>query len=415
MKKPTTNWRTLANLPVLVVDDNATNRQILKEVLTNWHMRPVAVESGPAALERLEESRRAGEPFAVVLLDAHMPDMDGFTVAERISRNEGNSGLKIVILTSAALPEDVSRCRRLGISASLSKPVKQSELFDVITSVIGEPARKSLQAPQRRVRVGSSRARLRVLVAEDNEINQLVARRIFEKLGHKVKIVGNGREAVSAIKSGRFDLVAMDVQMPEMDGLAATIAVRNLEKKAGTHIPIIAMTAHAMKGDRERCFGAGMDGYVSKPIRAQELARVISQVMSLQKTRKVEASSRNQTKSAIDQKALLAGVDGNRGLLRELARLFLADYPQHLAQIKNALRAGDTEALAKAVHTLKGAVGNFAARKAAAATQSLEVLAKGGELGAASDAYSTLESELAVLSEELKKIAMNPAKPRAKT
>jgi CheY-like chemotaxis protein/HPt (histidine-containing phosphotransfer) domain-containing protein len=254
-----------------------------------------------------------------------------------------------------------------------------------------------------------------VLIAEDNEINQLVARRIFQKLGHKVKVVNNGREALSAVQVRPFDLVAMDVHMPEMDGLDATIAIRDLERKTGTHIPIIAMTAHAMKGDRERCLAAGMDGYVSKPIRSLALAKAISEVMSRRRAGKEPARIVNQTDSAINEAALLEGVDGNRRLLRKLVKLFLADYPLHLAQIKDALRDGDAEALATAAHTLKGAIGNFAAKKAVAAAQLMEVLARDGELRAASQAYSGLESELAPLVEELKRIVTNPAKrkPRA--
>ena len=413
VKRPIPQWRALTDLPVLIVDDNATNRKILEEVLTNWHMRPVAVESGPAALARLQESRHASQPVAVVLLDGHMPDMDGFAVAERISRDTRHAGLKLVILTSAG-SQDVNRCRKLGISASLSKPIKQSELFDVIINVIGETAAKKLRGLQPRKK-GSTRGKVRVLVAEDNEINQLVARRLFEKLGHKVKLVSNGREALSAVRTGLFDLVAMDVQMPEMDGLDATRAIRDLEKKTGSHIPIMAMTAHALKGDRERCLAAGMDGYVSKPIRAQALAKAISEAMRLRKTAKAPTRTPNRTNSAINEAALLEGVDGNRRLLRKLARLFLADYPLHLAQIKDALRDGNAEALAKAAHTLKGAVGNFAAKKAAAATQLMEVLAREGELREASDAFSKLESELVRLSDELKSIAIEPGKRRRKT
>jgi PAS domain S-box-containing protein len=414
-KKPPTLWSALTNLPVLIVDDNATNRQILKEVLTNWHMRPVAVESGPAALDRLEQSRRMGQPFAIVLLDGHMPNMDGFAVAERISRNTRHAGLRLVMLTSAGRREDADRCRKLGISASLSKPIKQSELFDVIINVIGESAAERPRRTQRRRKSSHAQGKLRILVAEDNEINQLVARRIFERLGHRVTVVGNGREALSAVQSGKFDLVAMDVQMPEMDGLETTAAIRNLQQKAVAHIPIVAMTAHAMKGDRERCFAAGMDGYVAKPIRVPALAKAISAVMNLPKTGKAAAPIASREDGIIDQAALLAGFDGNRQLLRKLIKLFLADYPLRLAHIKNALRAGDAEALAGAAHALKGAVGNFAAKNAAAAAQLIEGFGRAGDIRAASDALATLESELALLSGELKRIGINSPKRRTRT
>ena len=415
MEQPLTGRRTLTDLPVLVVDDNATNRQILTEVLTNWRMCPVPVESGPAALDALEKSLRAGRLFAVALLDGHMPNMDGFALAERISQDGRYSDLKVVILTSACRLEDVSRCRKLGISASLSKPIKQSELFDVIISVIGEPSTKRSRGMRRHKKGRARHRELRVLVAEDNEVNQLVARRIFEKLGHKVTVVGTGREALSAVQSRQFDLVAMDVQMPEMDGLDATMAIRAWEEKTGTHVPIIAMTAHAMKGDSERCLGAGMDGYVPKPIRTPELEKAISQVLTPQKAGNTTASPVKEADTLIDQQALLAGVDGDARLLRELARLFLADYPRNLAQIKDALRLGDVEALAKGAHKLKGAVGNFAAKKAAATAEYLESLGKEGDLRAASDAFVTLESELALLGEELKRLATSSVKRRAKS
>jgi len=414
IEQPLAGWRTLTDLPVLVVDDNATNRQILTEVLTNWRMCPVAVESGPAALDALEKSLRAGQPFAVALLDGHMPDMDGFALAERISQDGRYSDLKVVILSSACRPDDVSRCHKLGISASLTKPIKQSELFDVIISVIGESATKRSSGTRRRKKGRGKHRGLRVLVAEDNEVNQLVARRIFEKLGHKVTVVGNGSEALAAVQSREFDLVAMDVQMPEMDGLDATRAIRAWEKKTGTLVPIIAMTAHAMKGDSERCFEAGMDGYVPKPIRTQELEKAISQVLSPHKTGNATASPVKEADTLIDQQALLAGVDGDPRLLRELARLFLADYPRNLAQIKDALRLGDAEALAKGAHKLKGAVGNFAAKKAAAAAECLESLGNQGDLRGANDAFVTLESELSLLDEELRRLAISSVKRRAK-
>ena len=279
-------WRTLANLPVLIVDDNATNRRILEEVFTNWHMCPVAVEGAASALAALEKSLGADQPFAVVLLDGHMPDMDGFAVAERISQDRRYAGIKLVMLTSAGQPEDVARCRRLGISAYLTKPIKQSELFDVIITAIGQPTGEKPRASKRARGRRRGQPRLEVLLAEDNQVNQLLATRIFEKLGHHVTVVGNGREAFFAVKDGQFDIVAMDVQMPEMDGLDATGAIRAREKSTGTHVPIMAMTAHATGG--KQSLSAGMDGYISKPIRIRELEQTIAQVVSATETGKCE-------------------------------------------------------------------------------------------------------------------------------
>jgi PAS domain S-box-containing protein len=254
-----------------------------------------------------------------------------------------------------------------------------------------------------------------VLVAEDNQVNQLVATRIFEKLGHQATVVSNGREAFVAFQAGKFDLIAMDVQMPEMDGLDATSAIRAWEKTAGTHTPIIAMTAHAMKGDRERCLAAGMDGYTSKPIRIGELEHAIAQLISPPNSAKVPVSEADQADGAIDHTALLAGVDGNRRVLRELVRLFLADCPRRLAEIKEAIRRGDAGALGRAAHTLKGSIGNFAAKSAFAAAQRLEIMSRDIDLDNVGKACVTLESELALLSEELRKLTMNSSIRKTKT
>jgi two-component system, sensor histidine kinase and response regulator len=407
VEKAPAGWRTLTGLPVLVVDDNATNRRILQDVLTNWQMRPVAVENAASALAVLEKSLRAREPFAIALLDGHMPAMDGFALAERISRDRRYAGIKLVMLTSAGQPEDVARCRKLRLSAYLTKPIKQSELFDVIISAMGQPREDLPRSPKRSTVPGRTQRKLRVLVAEDNQVNQLVAKRIFKKLGHHVTVVSNGREAVSAVQAGHFDLVAMDVQMPGMDGFAATAAIRAWEKTTGKHTPIIALTAHAMTGDRERCLAAGMDGYTSKPIRIRQLEQAIAQLVSPSEPDRALAPNETQEDVIIDRDALLAGVDGNRRLLRKLVRLFLADYPRRLAEIDKAIRRGDAEALRLAAHALKGSVGNFSTKKAFAAAQQLEFMGGKGALDTAGQACATLRSELALLSGELKKLTRN--------
>jgi PAS domain S-box-containing protein len=414
IEKPLARWRTLTDLPVLIVDDNATNRRILEEVFINWRMCPIAVEDGASALTTLERSLGADQPFAVVLLDGHMPDIDGFTVAERISQDRRYAGIKLVMLTSAGQPEDVARCRRLGISAYLTKPIKQSELFDVIIAALGQPARERPRAPRRPRRPWRAQRKLQVLLAEDNQVNQLLATRIFEKLGHQVTVVSNGRKAFSAVKAGQFDLVAMDVQMPEMDGLDATGAIRAWEKSTGTHIPIMAMTAHAMRGDRERCLAAGMDGYASKPIRIGELEQTIARLVSPSKPAKVPVPERTQGEGVIDRTALLAGVDGNRRLLRELVRLFLADYPQRVREINEAVRRGDAEALRIAAHALKGSIGNLRAKNAFEAAQRLEIMGRDRDLDNASEGHMTLELELARLIEELGTLTTNSSKRKTK-
>ena len=403
-------WLSMTELPVLIVDDNATNRRILEEVFTSWRMRPLAVDGGAAALVELEKASRLGQSFAVVLLDGHMPDMDGFGLAERISRDGRCAGTKLVMLTSAGEPEDVVRCRKLGISAHLTKPIKQSELFDVIVSVISEPIPKKTK-PRKKSRIRKSGRR--VLLAEDNQVNQLVATRILEKLGHQVTVVSSGREALLAVQSGKFDLVAMDVQMPEMDGLEATAAIRRWERDAGTHIPIIAMTAHAIKGDRERCLEAGMDGYTSKPIRIKDLEQVISELAPSASTKR-HAAKGDARHPVIDHHALLEGFDGSRALLKEMARLFLADYPQRVEEIKESIRRRDATALARAAHALKGSVGNFAAKKASGIAQRLENIGRNGQLDAAGEGCIELESELALVAKELRRLIANPSQTRTR-
>jgi PAS domain S-box-containing protein len=396
----------LTNLPVLIVDDNETNRRILEEVLTNWHMQPVAADGSAAALAAMEKSAAENHPFKVILLDAHMPMMDGFGLAERIQKDPRCRGIRLIMLTSAGQPEDVSRCQALGISAYLTKPVKQSELLDVIVSVLSPREQQPSLASQPRRGSRSIRRRLKVLLAEDNAVNQLLASRILESLDHHVTVVSNGREALSAAQAGRFDLIVMDVQMPEMDGFEATAAIRKLEKATGKHIPIIAMTAHAMKGDRERCLAASMDGYVSKPIRVADVEQAVTQAMAANQSSDAGSTSTAED-SLVDEAAILSGMDGNRKLLRDLTRIFVADCPKQLVEIKAAIQMGDTERLRRAAHALKGSVGNFGAKKAFETASQLETMGKTGKLDAAPGTYLALESELSQLTRELKKLTMN--------
>jgi signal transduction histidine kinase/DNA-binding response OmpR family regulator len=260
----------LAGLGVLVVDDNTTNCRILEEMLSNWGMRPTLATSSAAALRCLKQNE---ERFAVILTDSKMPDMDGFTLVEQLRRSPELAGeAAVIMLTSAGQRGDAARCRELGVAAYLTKPVSRQELFDAIVQVLG--ASGSQAKPPgliTRHTLPQEKRRFRVLLAEDNAVNQRLASRLLEKRGHCVTATANGREALAALEQDNFDLVLMDVQMPEMDGFEATAAIRTHEKTTGRHLTIIAMTAHAMRGDRERCLAAGMDGYISKPIKAQEL------------------------------------------------------------------------------------------------------------------------------------------------
>jgi signal transduction histidine kinase/DNA-binding response OmpR family regulator len=276
----------LRDMPVLVVDDNTVNRRILEAMLRLWRMQPVLVESGRAGLSAMGISKAAGKAFPLVLLDSQMPDMDGFRVAEEIRKDPELAATTLLMLTSAGRHGDGARCKELGIAAYLQKPIGQADLLQTILAAVGQPAAsRDRRQVVTRHSLREGRHKLRILLAEDNVVNQLVAARLLEKRGHTVVIVGNGREALTALHldeqaSDRFDLVVMDVQMPEMDGFEATGIIRASEKSSGDHLPIIAMTAHAMKGDEERCLAAGMDGYVSKPIQAEQLFATIDSLLS---------------------------------------------------------------------------------------------------------------------------------------
>jgi signal transduction histidine kinase/CheY-like chemotaxis protein len=265
----------IEGVPVLIVDDNPTNRKILVEMLSASGMKPLAVESGEAALAALDLAHAAAHPFPLAILDFHMPEMDGFSLAARIRAQTELRYTRLIMLTSAGQRGDAARCQETGIEVYLLKPVKQSALLEAIAHSLGRLA--AAEPPPARHSPGESRPKLRVLLAEDNAVNQKLAVRLLEKHGHSVAVANDGAEAVAAVREGEFDLVLMDVQMPNMDGLEAAAAIRALERGTARHIPIVAMTAHAMKGDLERCLKAGMDNYISKPIQPDQMMDVIAQ------------------------------------------------------------------------------------------------------------------------------------------
>ncbi len=268
----------LHGLRVLIVDDNETNRTVLEEIICNWQMEASALADGEAALAELDRAAGADRPYDLVLTDAMMPGMDGFEFASRVRKRGDARQPELIMLSSPDMPETEARCQKAGIAANLSKPVSQSALLDTIGNLMaGEsPARGTENAP---VIEHKAIPPLNILVAEDNKVNQTVARKSLGKRGHQVTIAANGREVLTQWESGDFDLILMDVEMPELDGMEATTRIREKEKASGGHVPIIAMTAHALRGDRERCLAAGMDGYVSKPLRAKVLEEEIIAVV----------------------------------------------------------------------------------------------------------------------------------------
>ena len=270
----------LRDLQALIVDDNFTNRRVLHGMLTRWGMCPTSVEGGRAALQALEIAKSTGHPFLLILLDGQMPDIDGFALAKAIQKDPGLLAVTIMMLTSAGHLGDAARCRELGISAYLVKPIRQTELLDGICQVLNKVSMTKPRPLVTRHTVQENRHRARVLLAEDNAVNQTLALRLLEKRGYSVTVAGNGREAVEAFEKNHFDVVLMDIQMPEMDGFEATAAIRAKEKLTGGHVPILAMTAHALKGDQERCISAGMDAYISKPIRTSELFSKVESMLA---------------------------------------------------------------------------------------------------------------------------------------
>jgi PAS domain S-box-containing protein len=397
----------LAGLRVLVVDDNATNRFLLKEVLANWGMRPALASSGSAALSAMEAARAAGQPFGLVLLDSQMPEMDGFSLAEKIRRDDRFRGAVIMMVSSGGQRGDAARCRQLGIAAYLTKPIQQSDLLDAILNVMGQQPASTGKPLQPIPHIRREATGLRVLLAEDNEVNQLLAVRLLQNRGHTVVVANNGQEALAAIEQSGpapFDVVLMDVQMPVMDGLKAAAEIRRRERRAGGHIPIVAMTANALKGDRERCLAAGMDDYLPKPIRSSELLQVIEGLAGPCQTGGPSQPLPEANDPAADRAAMLARFGGNQELMEEVAQVFVNSLPQRLAAIREAVAKNDPAALRQAAHSFKGAAGYFC-QPAQNTAQKLEAMGCDGALDKAREVCGELERQVALVRPALAKLA----------
>ncbi len=394
--------RDLRNLQVLVVEDHETSGQVLLEMMEFWGARPTLARDGASARALLEKARQTGKSYAVVLLDTSLPDLDALSLAEEIRLGgDGMSPVLIVMRTAAIQNSLTARYRGIGVEKFLTKPVKPSDLLDALRMVIGQSAPEESVPLSPEARAPRVRP-LRILLAEDNAINQKLIVRLLDKFSHTVVVVGDGREALSALEKGGFDLVLMDVQMPRMDGLEATLAIREREKGSGGHIPIVALTAHAMKGDCERCLAAGMDAYLSKPIRSQELFRTIENIvqggLELQQGQVDAPGAGDQV---FDRSALLAHLDGDLQLLAVMVEAFFDDCPRYLSEARDALFRRDASGLARAAHRIKGAVANFFARRAFQAAERLENLGQQGNLTEAERICSHLEEETRRLQQGL--------------
>jgi signal transduction histidine kinase/DNA-binding response OmpR family regulator/HPt (histidine-containing phosphotransfer) domain-containing protein len=389
----------LLRLPVLLVDDNSTNRQILLEIATSWGMNPTAVESGAAAMEAINQAEASGANFRLAIIDSRMPGIDGFQLAEQIMGNPRRSTAVLMMVTSGDRIK-VEHSREKGIAACLLKPIRQSEMLSAVMGVLGQveaggaPDEERKQDPQKPAK------HLRILIAEDNPINQKVVVRMLEKMGHTTVLAINGREALATLAAGPFDLVFMDVQMPEIDGLSATREVRRREKQTGGHIPIIAMTAHAVNGDKERCLESGMDAYISKPVTSHGIAETIAEVFGvdgqvpvLPIAPLIPASS-----PLWDRTKALERVDGDEPLLRELVQIFLEESPKQLTEMRRAIESANLEAIERTAHSLKGELGYLGLPTAAQKAKDLERMGRERTLQPVAELFLTFQSEVSAVA-----------------
>lgn len=394
-------------LRALVVDDNATSRTMLGEMLASWQLRPEAAAGAGEALRLVRRAQESGDPYRLVVLDANMPDRDGFLLAEEIRALCPECTL-ILMLTSGTQPVDVSRCQRQGIAAYVLKPIKPSELLDAIVLALGVATAEDEggEPAQNRAAVRP----LKILVAEDSLVNQKLVLGLLQKQGHTVLVANNGKEALKLLESHTFDLAIMDVQMPGMDGLEATAEIRQREKKTGVHLPILAMTAHAMKGDQQRCLEAGMDAYIAKPIRPRRLLEAIQGLLGNAVSDASLSAPPVNAGAPVDWSEALRTVGGDCELLRSLIQAFLDETPRLMAALDEAIRAPDVPAVRASAHTLKTSLHYFGAAEAAGLASRLETMARDGNLEGAPEIWALLEGQMAELTEALAAYAQG--KPR---
>ncbi len=422
----------MCGLSVLIVDDNATNRRILEERTRGWGMLSQSVEDGPSALTAIRRAAKTDSPFDLVLLDGHMPGLDGFGVAERIRKDAELVCGPLIMLTSAGEQGESARCRELGVAAYLMKPVAASDLRRAIETVIksiSAPSAPEAAPPDAPMAVGarseserlpisapsvadgpasvpiSLSRQLRLLLAEDNPVNRTIGTRMLGKLGHIVTAVENGQLAVEITATETFDVVLMDVEMPVMNGFEATAAIRAREQESGAHIPIIALTAHVNQGDRERCLEAGMDGYATKPIQPNELFAVCDRLLNL--TVEVSMSSSNVDAAAtpiLDRIALYEQVGDEADLLLKVIEMFRNDSVQVMARLQDALATNNASEVQQGAHRLKGALLTLGGKRAGEVALRLEQMGRTGNLDGGVAALAQLREELTRLDPELESV-----------
>ena len=423
---PTKDSRvTLDGMRVLVVDDNAINRRVLEEMLRNWRMAPTAVESAEDALKALTHALKASKPFALVLLDAMMPQDDGFGLAEKIKQRPALTGATVMMLSSAGRSADVERCDELGIAGVLTKPITRSDLLNAILSALANSKSSSPSLPSPDLRATRTKDEderrsergLRILLAEDNAINRAVATGILQNHGHILVHAANGREAVEALTTETFDLILMDVQMPELDGFEATRRIRELEKPTGRHTYIVAMTAHAMTGDRELCLAAGMDDYISKPLRKEDVLRVVATILESSSLFSPDLRMRTRDEDDVagpifTREEMLEQLDGDEQLLEELVEVFQENTPQVLDSVRRAVSQRNATELEAASHKLLSSLGAFGAHYARDLALHLETQARVADFEKADERFANLEREINKIHDALGEFSGNHLEPR---
>ena len=362
-------------------------------------------DGGPAALRALQEAGDRHQPFSLVLLDANVSEMGGSDVARQICERAQVAGTTIVAVSSPNQNGERARSAELGIACSLTKPVDQMELLRAIGRALTPGQLPRAAVPSVLMPADLPTARLDVLLAEDNAVNQRLAASLLERRGHRVTTVPNGRDALAAIEAHAFDVVLMDVQMPEMGGLEATAAIRRHERGTRSYLPIVAMTAHAMKGDRERCLGAGMDEYLTKPLDPTQLYEAVERVSN----GSTKAACLHAPATSGMYEAVLARVGGDVQLLADISRLFVNELPGHLEQIRSALDARDALALRRAAHGLKGAAANFEASTVVDAARTLEEIGRSGKFVDDERAWIRLTTEASLLAGTLQTYSQSAA------
>jgi len=371
----------LKNISVIVADDNKTNRKILSDVLTRWSMKPDLYDSAENVLIGLEKARLQGKKYKLALFDVRMPTMDGFELTEKIKKNPDFEDIKVILLTSIGERGDSKRCREIGAEAYLTKPIKNQDLLDAIKTVLGQQDQKSKSDKLvTKHLIEENRRKYRILLAEDNEVNQKLAIKILEKRGHNVFVANNGEETLAALENDSFDLVLMDIQMPLKDGFETTRIIREMEKTMGAHIPIVAMTAHAMKGDRERCLNAGMDDYISKPINAEKLFEIIDGITCIIKKINDNPNIDDSQKNTLNIDDVLLRLDSDISLVNEIIQLFLEDTPQQLEKLNDYILIDDFNGIQQQAHTLKGSSANIGAEIMSDAAYELEKAVKRNDM-----------------------------------